>query len=72
MTAVLTNQRGYMRIPNPEVYIDDLMTGIGVIIVILLLLELLTIERPRKPVEEQKKWKESEEDDCILVDKPPE
>ena len=59
-----------MQIPNHEAYVDSLMVGIAVIIGILFLLELITPQSHHKPVEEQKKWKESEEDECFYVDKP--
>ena len=57
---------------NLNDYIDWLLHAVGIIGVILLFLELITIERPTNQVDEQKKWKENEEDECIFLDNPPE
>jgi hypothetical protein len=71
VSAALTNQRGYMLIPNLNNYIDILLYGVAVIGIILLLLELLTLENPEAPMQECKKWKEDDDDEHFYIDNPP-
>ena len=60
-----------MSIPNMNSTVEVLLYVVAISGVILMLLELLTIENPDKPMQECKKWKEDEEDEPFYVDKPP-